>query len=294
MKDITEETTRRAVERAARQQADAAGRPVRVLDDEAAREIAQRKGISLHEIQSLALSAGICPKRYLRNLESITLQEQLRLSEKTAAVVGAGGLGGNVITLLARIGVGKLIIIDPDSFDETNLNRQALSGIHNVGVPKVQAAAEAVADINPAVNVISHRKAFTLSDTHLLLDGADIIIDCLDNIPDRMILQEAACLMEIPFIHGAIAGFEGQVMTVFPGDKGLERLYGAAPFSTKRVDAPEAVMGTPAPAPALIAALEVMEALKIFLDRGGIHRDSLIHADLEACRIERFTLGGNA
>jgi molybdopterin/thiamine biosynthesis adenylyltransferase len=281
------------IERAARPEYDAAGRPVTVIEDKIAGDIAERNGLSIHEIYHSALSSGICPMRYLRNLESITLPEQLRLSEKTAAIVGAGGLGGNIITLLARLGVGTLIIIDPDCFDETNLNRQVLSGTRTLAVPKVQAAAEAVADINPGVKIIPHQQALTRGEAHTLLQGADVILDGLDNIIDRINLQEAACDLKIPFIHGAIAGFEGQFMTVLPGDAGLKRIYGERSTPGKKKETPEALLGTPAPAPVLIAALQVMEALKILLDRGKIRRDSLMHVDMETFRIERFALGGD-
>ncbi|MFO8090524.1 MAG: HesA/MoeB/ThiF family protein [Desulfatiglandaceae bacterium] len=283
----------REIKRAARPEYDAAGRPVTVIEDKIAGDIAEKNGLSIHEIYHSALSSGICPMRYLRNLESITLPEQFRLSEKTAAIVGAGGLGGNIITLLARLGVGTLIIIDPDSFDETNLNRQALSGRRTLGYPKAQTAAAAVADINPGVKVISHQQAFTRGEANTLLHGADVILDGLDNIIDRIDLQEAACDLKIPFIHGAIAGFEGQVMTVLPGDAGLKKIYGERSAPEKKMETPEALLGTPAPTPALIAALQVMEALKILLDRGKIHRHALMHVDMETFRIEKFSLGGD-
>ena len=294
MKDRTLGTAEREIERAARPTFDAAGRPVRVLEDGVGRYIAERNGLSINQIHHSALSLGVCPMRYLRNLESITLPEQLRLCEKRAAVVGAGGLGGHIITLLARLGVGTLIIIDPDSFDETNLNRQALSGTRTLGLPKVQAAAEAVADINPGVKIISHQHALTRGEAPILLEGAHVILDGLDSISDRLDLQEAACDLKIPFIHGAVAGFEGQVMTVLPGDAGLKRIYGERTTSGEKKDAPEALLGTPAPAPTLIAALQVMEALKILLGRGEIRRDSLLHVDMEAFRMERFALGGDS
>lgn len=293
MEDKNVENLQRDIECAARSEFDAAGRPVNVIEDEMARGIAERNGLSLHEIYHSALSSGICPMRYLRNLESITLSEQLSLSEKRAAIVGAGGLGGNIITLLARLGVGTLVVIDPDCFDETNLNRQALSGTRTLGRPKVQAAVAAVADINPGVRVISYRKAFTRGEANTMLHGVDVILDGLDNIMDRINLQETACDLNIPFIHGAIAGFEGQVMTVLPGDAGLKRIYGERPTPRKKMETPEALLGTPAPAPVLVAALQVMEALKILIERGKIHRDSLMHVDMEMFRIERFLLGGN-
>lgn len=279
------------IRQSARAVKDAAGRPVMVLKDKEARSIETRLNRSMHEIYRAALSLGICPMRYLRNLESITIADQYTLSGKTAAVVGAGGLGGHVITLMARIGIGSVIVIDPDAFDETNLNRQALSGSRFVGVPKVRAAAEAVADINPGVKTICHQARFKFPETVDLLRGAHLIVDALDNIPDRISLQNAAAQLEVPFIHGAIAGFEGQVMTVLPGDAGLRRIYGDCEERGEKTARPEALLGTPALAPALIASMEVMEALKVLLGRNGLCRNSLLYVDMESGRMDRFSLG---
>lgn len=195
------------IRRAARPLEDAAGRPVEVIGDGEARDIAARSGRPVPEVYRAALALGICPLRYLRNRESISPEEQLTLSNRTVAVVGAGGLGGTVITLLARLGVGRLIVMDPDAFDETNLNRQVLSGTRVVGVPKVKVAAETVADINPGVEMICHQLRFGFPETVPLLRGADVIVDALDNIPDRLSLQDAASRIGAAFVHGAIAGF---------------------------------------------------------------------------------------
>lgn len=269
---------------------DAAGRPVKVMEDKDALHAAGIYGCGVGEIYRTALSLGICPARYIRNLGSITLCEQMALSNRTAAVVGAGGLGGYVITLLARVGVGSLIVIDPDSFDETNFNRQALSGMGALGLPKVEVAAATVADINPGVTVIPHQARFDFPEGLELLRGADVVIDALDNIEDRLSLQEGAAEIGIPLVHGAIAGFEGQVMTVMPGDAGLRRIYGKHGMNARKTARPEALLGTPAPAPALVATLEVMDVLKVLLGRDGVRRDSLLYIDMESGRMERFSL----
>ncbi|MBU2498772.1 MAG: ThiF family adenylyltransferase, partial [Proteobacteria bacterium] len=106
---------------------DPAGRDVRILRDQDGLQIAAELGHPLREIYMAALGLGICPYRYLRNREAISLTEQLELAKAQVGLVGAGGLGGHIILLLARVGIGRLVVVDHDVFDETNLNRQALS-----------------------------------------------------------------------------------------------------------------------------------------------------------------------
>ncbi len=222
---------------------------------------------ALHEIYREALRLGVYPYRYIRNMDILSAAEQLRLAESRVAVVGAGGLGGQVILLLARVGVGTLVVVDCDLFDETNLNRQALCVEETLGEPKARAAAEAVAAINPGVRVIPHQVRLNADVIDGILAGCDVVVDGLDNVPDRLLLQDAAGRLGIPMVHGALAGFEGRIMTVFPGDAGVKQLYGEA-ASGADPERPEAVLGVPAVTAALIGTFQAMEVLKILLKRG--------------------------
>jgi hypothetical protein len=105
------------------------------------------------EVELAALRAEVVPQRYLRNMGSLGIQGQIRLLRATALLIGAGGLGGTIAQLLARMGLGKLLIADGDSFSEDNLNRQALSEEKNIGVRKVQAARQLLARINGATEI---------------------------------------------------------------------------------------------------------------------------------------------
>jgi molybdopterin/thiamine biosynthesis adenylyltransferase len=204
--------------------------------------------------------------------------------------VGAGGLGGQVVLLLARVGVGTLVVADCDIFDETNLNRQALCVEESLGEPKARVAAQAVAAINPGIRVISHQLRLTADVIDGVLAGCDVVVDGLDNAPDRLLLQEAAGRLGIPMVHGALAGFEGRVMTVFPGDAGVKQLYGEA-ASGAGPDRPEALLGVPAVTAALIGTLQAMEVLKILLKRGSVFRNVMAYCDLENGRLEMFRFG---
>ena len=268
---------------------DPAGREVEVLEDFQAASIADACQCTVHDVYSQALTLGICPYRYLRNREAISLKEQLRLAKSRVAVIGAGGLGGQVILLLARMGIGTLVVVDYDVFDETNLNRQALSSMETLGKQKPEAAAATVSSINPGVKVIPCQVKLDSSNAPEILTGANVVVDALDNVQDRFLLERTTKKLGIPLVHGALAGFEGQVMTIFPDDPGLKHLYrneGAGGDKSKR---PESILGVPTLTPALIATLEAMEVLKIILKREKIFRNTMVHVDLETGQINEFT-----
>jgi molybdopterin/thiamine biosynthesis adenylyltransferase len=269
---------------------DPAGRETVILEDNAACEIAWQLGLGLHEIYSESLRLGVYPYRYIRNVDILSAPEQLKLAGSRVAIVGAGGLGGQVVLLLSRVGVGTLVVVDCDVFDETNLNRQALCVEETLGEPKARAAAEAVAAINPGIRVIAHQLRLTADVIDGVLSGCDVVVDGLDNAPDRLLLQDAAGRLGIPMVHGALAGFEGRVMTVFPGDAGVKQLYGEA-ASGADPDRPEAVLGVPAVTAALIGTFQAMEVLKILLKRGSLFRNVMAYCDLENGRLELFRFG---
>jgi molybdopterin/thiamine biosynthesis adenylyltransferase len=269
---------------------DPAGRDAIVLEDNAACEIAWQLGLGLHDIYHEALQLGIYPCRYIRNVDIISAPEQLMLAESRVAVVGVGGLGGQAVLLLARVGVGTLVVVDCDRFDETNLNRQALCVEQTLGEPKTKAATEAVGAINPGVLVVAHQVKLSAEGIDEILAECHAIVDGLDNVPDRLLLQESARRLGIPMVHGALAGFEGRVMTVFPGDAGVKQLYGET-ASGADPDGPEAVLGVPAVTASLIGTLQAMEALKILLKRGSLFRNVMAHVDLENGRLELFRFG---
>lgn len=267
---------------------DPAGRRLQTLKDRDALAIANEYGISVQDIYVEMLKMGVYPYRYIRNLDAISPEEQLKLAESKVAVIGAGGLGGNVILLLARVGVGSLTVVDQDVFDETNLNRQALCNMNTLGRPKAQAAVSAVGAINPGVNVSPYQIKLDASNCEGILAGSNVIVDALDNVPDRFILEGAARKLEIPLVHGTLAGFEGWVMTIFPGDPGLKNIYGSGEANRIDRESPQAVLGVPGVTPFLIAAFQVMEVLKILLGRGNIFRDRMLHVDLERGCLNEF------
>jgi molybdopterin/thiamine biosynthesis adenylyltransferase len=268
---------------------DPAHRSVWVIEDGPARKLSVNCTRSMRDVYLAALNQNIWPHRYVRNRDILALKDQLKLAHSRVAVVGAGGLGGTLILLLARIGVGFLTVVDGDVFDETNLNRQALSDTANIGVSKAEEASKKVRKVNPAVEVGVFRQKINAANADSVLAEAHVVADALDNIPDRMTIGSAAQKLGIPLVHGALAGFDGQVMTIFPEDPGLERIYGEAQPPRNDPGRPEAVLGVPAPTPSIVATLQAMEVIKILLDRGQLIRNRMLHIDLEGSRFDSFS-----
>jgi len=252
--------------------------------------IASSQAVSAREVEIAALKHGIIPCRYLRNIGTIGLNGQIRLLQSTAAVVGAGGLGSTVIELLARQGIGHLIIIDDDRFAEDNLNRQIMSTEENMGQYKVISAAKRVKEINSATAVTTFRERVTGDNAQSLLSGARVVVDGLDNLSSRLVVEQICRRLAIPYVYASIGGFSGQLMTIFPGDVGLSSLYGPS-SDTMPEQGIETTIGNPPATVALMAALQVQEAVKIITGVGTPIRNEVLLVDARECAIDKIELG---
>jgi molybdopterin/thiamine biosynthesis adenylyltransferase len=273
---------------------DPANRPVRVISEASARQAAQQCQTGLAQVYGAALQSDIWPIRYMRNAKSLSARDQLLLGRASIAVIGAGGLGGGIATAAARLGIGNLTIADPDVFEESNLNRQVMATMETLGANKAETARAALASVNPAVAVRVFAKRMTEHNAADILAGADAAADALDNVSSRMILANACKQANIPLVHAAIAGFEGQIMTIFPEDQGLAALYGEGHGAPASRAAPEAVMGVPGVTPAIMATLQVMEIVKILLGRGRVLRNRMLYVDLENAGFQEFSFDTGA
>lgn len=233
------------------------------------------------------LEKGEVPERYLRNIGTIGIEGQLRLLKAKVAVVGAGGLGGNIIELLARQGIGYLRIIDGDSFAAHNLNRQLLATEGNLGSNKATAAVRRVVEINSDVYGEGISQMLDEENADQWLSGMDIVVDALDNISSRLLLSKTTRKLGIPLVHGAIAGFTGQVTTLLPGDIGLEKIYKVTAGSDKGI---ELVLGNPATTPAFAAAIQAQEVVKILTGVGELLHKRLFYFDTEFNIFEILTI----
>jgi molybdopterin/thiamine biosynthesis adenylyltransferase len=252
-------------------------------------KIAEQFQISGRQVECAALEEGIVPERYARNLKTFTLKEQITLLESAVAVVGLGGLGGTVIELLARAGIGTLNLADGDVFEDHNLNRQLLSSRKLLGHSKAQAAAARVREVNPSISVQSHFGYLNPGNARQLIGRAQVVVDCLDNIETRFVVQGAALDLGIPFVSAAVGGISGHVTTILPGDAGLALIYGAREKIAGMKGA-EATLGCLPHAVVMIGALECTEVFKILLQRPGILRNRMLVVDLNDGTFETLQL----
>ncbi|HWR67574.1 MAG TPA: HesA/MoeB/ThiF family protein, partial [Desulfomonilia bacterium] len=243
---------------------------------------------SFRDVEEEILKLGLLPERYRKNAQTITQEDQLRLFRSHAAVIGCGGLGGYVIEELARIGIGTITVIDPDTFEEHNLNRQLLATLESLHEPKVQAAARRVVGINPAVTVIPHQMALSRENGPDLLKGVQVAVDGLDSITSRLVLAEVCEGQSIPLVHGSIAGWYGQVTTQYPEDRTLQTIF-SGHTSDQGI---EQILGNPSFLPAFVASLETAEAVKILLGQGTSLRGRLMTIDLLDMEIAVLPING--
>jgi len=255
------------------------GTEKRLLSISAIRAIADEFEISVSQMEILALSERIVPARYERSQGTVGWDGQIRLLESTVAVVGCGGLGGWIIEGLARMGVGHLILVDGDEFEENNLNRQLLCTEGTLGRPKVEVAHQRVMQVNSAVQVTAFHTWVDEENLPQIICGAQVAVDALDTLSMRLSLQRATAKMGIPMVHGAIAGMMGQVMTILPGDRGLLHLHGEAEPPDRGM---ETQWGNPAATPMMVASWEVHEVIKLLLGKGDLIRDRMLLMDAEA------------
>ncbi len=270
--------TIRLINESAERYIDADGQTTPVISLKAMTVIARTQEIAERDIEIAALKNGVVPWRYLRNMGTIGLDGQVKLLESAVAVVGAGGLGGTIIELLARQGIGSITVIDDDRFNEQNLNRQLMCTEKNLGKYKAVVATQRVKQINSAVTIKKYLEKLTDENALRLLDGVLVAADALDNLPSRFALEEACRTLKIPMVHGTIAGFCGQVMTIFSEDAGLSCIYG----SSEKCPAHglEIETGNPSATPAVVAGWQVQEIVKIITGIGRPIRNSLLVLDM--------------
>ena len=252
------------------------------LSPEKERELAILTGFTLKEIQIAALRQGIVPERFDRSMGTVGLKGQIHLLEATVAVAGCGGLGGLVVDLLARSGVGRLHLADGDHFSASNLNRQILSSEPRLGKGKAETAAEQVRSINEAIDVEIFADYLDENSIGTFLEGANVAVDALDNNRSRRLLLRSCRERSIPLVHGAIGGFWGQLQVIRGGGRTL--------FDGDGDKGVEATTGNPSFTPALIASLEVTEVVKLLTGLPPLPEGVLLWVDLERLEFRRLQL----
>ncbi len=258
-----------------------------VIEDRELLEWSLENGINPRAAQIDALEAGIVPLRYVKNFDALTLAEQTRICRSSVLICGCGGLGGVLVNLLARVGVGLLRLVDGDAFAPSNLNRQWLCDTRHLSQPKARVAEEQVRAINPLLEVEAFPEILVESNADDLLRGMDLVLDALDNLPTRFLLAAVSRRLEIPFIHAAATGWWGQISTFMPGSRhDLSAIYG----TRKSRDPTEIAMGVLGPAPSVIASLQAFEAIRLLAGRNPAYAERLLFFDGESGVMELMPL----
>ena len=214
-----------------------------------------------------------------RQMSIVTRSEQERFKDAKITVIGCGGIGGETIEMLARMGIGELVLVDEDAFDLSNLNRQTLASLSDLGLSKSAVAADKVRLINPYVKVTAFHEHVDRDNIDVIIGDSDIVIDALDNVLTRVIVSRKAKEKGIPYIHGAIHGTLGQITVFLPNsDKTYEEMFNlpsqGKELNDETIEALKNVTsGVPpviGPTPNLIGCLEAMEAYKIITGVGKV------------------------
>lgn len=225
------------------------------------------------------------PKRYegmtyweivSRQMGVVSKLEQERLKDANITVIGCGGIGGAACEMIVRMGICNIKIIDKDSFDVSNINRQLMSSFYTVGKSKVEVTYDTLKSINPFTNITAVDEEVNGDNVEEIIEGSDIIIDALDNLVTRIIVSRKANELDIPFIHGAIHGTMGQISTFTNKTPAYEELFKLPSFDkeltpnilNKVKEMGAAIPPVIAPVPNIVGCLQAFEAFKLITIQG--------------------------
>ena len=208
---------------------------------------------------------------------------QGKLRKARVFIAGAGGLGSPVATYLTAAGVGMIRIVDQDRVELNNLNRQVLHWTKDIGKRKVDSATQKLRKLNPEVKIEAIGEMITEANISQLVAGFDLIVDAVDNLPTRYILNKVALEKGVPFFHGAVYGFEGRAMTVIPGETACLRCVYRGVIPEEKFP----VIGV---APAVIGCIQATEVIKYIVGIGQLLTNRLLVYDGLNMRFTEFRL----
>lgn len=233
-------------------------------------------------------------QRYSRHLllPEVGGRGQKKLAQSKMLVIGAGGLGSPVALYLAAAGVGTIGIIDGDDVDLSNLHRQVIHQTPDLNHPKVESARQKMTAINPDVEVIAYHDRLQAKNGLEILAKYDIVIDGTDNFPAKFLANDAAVLAGKPLVHGGILRFEGQVLSIRPGESACYRCIFKAPPPTGVVPSCQeaGVLGVLA---GVIGTIQATEALKFAMGIGKLLLNRLLTYDARSTEFREIKIRRN-
>ncbi|NOX64867.1 MAG: HesA/MoeB/ThiF family protein [Chlorobi bacterium] len=222
-------------------------------------------------------------ERYSRHiiLSDVGIEGQEKIMHGKVLIVGAGGLGSPVALYLAAAGVGTIGIIDGDVVDLTNLQRQIIHFTKDLNKPKVESAKEKMLEINPDISVKTYKKLATAENIIDIINDYDFVIDGTDNFSAKFLINDACVIAGKPFSHGGILRFDGQTLTVIPGETACYRCVFHAPPPENAVPScsQAGVLGSIA---GMLGTIQATEALKYFTGIGDLITNRLLSFDAKS------------
>lgn len=219
-------------------------------------------------------------RRYARQIMLAEMGEagQQKLLDARVLVIGAGGLGSALITYLAAAGIGTIGVVDADRVELSNLARQIIHETGDIGRLKVESASDRVAELNPETRLITYPLALTSENAEALIAAYDIVADGCDNFATRFVVNDTCVKLGKPLVSAAIAGWQGQVMTILPGGPDYRALV--------HEDAPEAntcrETGIIGPLAGIIGSMQALEVIRVVLDKPALAGKMAIYDGLTA------------
>jgi adenylyltransferase/sulfurtransferase len=224
-------------------------------------------------------------ERYSRQIMLFGEDGQKSLKNAKVFIAGAGGLGCPIALYLAVAGVGQLRIADRDSVELSNLNRQVLHWEADIGRTKVSSLGDKLQTINSQIDIETFHLTIDESNARELIGDADIIVDAMDNYSIRYLLNQVAHEKSIPLVHGAISGFDGQAMTIIPGESACFTCVFPSPPPTEEFPVVGATSG-------IIAMIQVNEVIKYLVGTGRLLTNRLfiwngLYSEMETLKLSR-------
>ena len=250
--------------------------------------VARAARLSEREAMCALLDAGFWPERFRRSRSVLSAEGLKRLLRARVLVAGCGGLGGHTAALLARSGVGAFVLCDPDIFEESNLNRQMFCTEAALGRSKAETAREGLLGMASHLEVEEHAVAVSEGNLPGLLADCSAVVDGLDSVPKKLMLEEAAARAGLPFVHGSVNREEGFAFIEAAGGRRLASMWPDAKERAKQgdrdfIEAPDTVATSAAGVACLMASLLVRA-----LAEGEVRDSTLLHLDCSVPELERF------
>lgn len=256
----------------------------------------------VHPMEHLTQGTGLMAQltesekeRYERQIimPDIGIEGQEKIAGAGVLVIGVGGLGSPAAYYLAAAGVGRLGLVDNDTVDLSNLQRQILHATPDLNRPKIDSASEKLAALNPEIEIVHHRLAVKADNIRALIRDYDFVVSATDNFKSKYLINDACLLEGVPFSHGGIIRTHGQTITVLPKQTACFRCIFEEP-PPKGVVMPASEAGVLGAAAGILGTIQATEALKFIIGMGTLLTDTILSFNAASMDFQKIRLKRNS